>query len=37
MGPSTLKSINMFVGMHKAGVHFIGMPTDPNEADTVDL
>lgn len=30
------KSINMFVGMHKAGVHFIGMPADPNEADAVD-
>lgn len=30
------KSVNMFVGMHKAGVHFIGMPTDPNEADAVD-
>ncbi len=30
------KSINMFVGMHKAGVHFVGMPTDPNEADAVD-
>jgi len=30
------KSINMFVGMHKAGVHVIGMPIDPNEADAVD-
>jgi pilus assembly protein CpaF len=30
------KSINMFVGMHKAGVHFIGMPTDPNEAESID-
>lgn len=30
------KSINMFVSMHKAGVHFIGMPTDPNEAEAVD-
>ena len=27
------KSINMFVGMHKAGVHFIGMPSDRTTAD----
>ena len=30
------KSINMFVGMHKAGVHYIGMPNDPAAADQVD-
>lgn len=30
------KSINMFVGMHKAGVHYIGMPNDPTAASQVD-
>lgn len=30
------KSINMFVGMHKAGVHYIGMPNDPTAAGQVD-
>ncbi|MCO4753814.1 MAG: Flp pilus assembly complex ATPase component TadA [Bacteriovoracaceae bacterium] len=30
------KSINLFVGMHKAGVHYIGMPNDRTTADQVD-
>lgn len=30
------KSINMFVGMHKAGVHYIGMPNDPTTSAQVD-
>ncbi|MEX0798895.1 MAG: ATPase, T2SS/T4P/T4SS family [Bacteriovoracaceae bacterium] len=30
------KSINLFVGMHKAGVHYIGMPNDPATADQID-
>ena len=30
------KSINMFVGMHKAGVHFIGMPSDRTTAEQVN-
>ena len=30
------KSINMFIGMHKAGVHYIGMPSDRTAADQVN-
>ncbi len=30
------KSINMFVGMHKAGVHFIGMPSDRTTTEQVN-
>jgi pilus assembly protein CpaF len=30
------RSIQAFVGQHKNGVHFIGMPTDSNEAEQVD-
>jgi len=30
------RSINMFVGQHKNGVHFIGMPNDPNVSDSID-
>lgn len=30
------RSINMFVGQHKMGVHYIGMPNDPNVADQVN-
>lgn len=30
------KSINMFVGMHKAGVHYIGMPSDRTAAEQVN-
>ena len=30
------RSINMFVGQHKMGVHYIGMPNDPNVAEQVN-
>jgi septum site-determining protein MinD len=30
------RSINMFVGQHKNGVHFIGMPNDPNVSGSID-
>jgi septum site-determining protein MinD len=30
------RSINLFIGQHKLGVHYIGMPTDPMEADQID-
>lgn len=30
------KSINLFVGMHKAGVHYIGMPNDATTASQID-
>ena len=30
------KSINLFIGAHKAGVHFISMPSDPTMAESVD-
>ena len=31
------RSINMFLGMHKMGVHYIGMPNDPTTAESVDV
>jgi pilus assembly protein CpaF len=31
------KSIQLFVAPHKSGVHFIGMPTDTNEADAINV
>ncbi len=31
------RSINLFVGVHKAGVHYIGMPTDSASADAIDV
>ena len=31
------KSINLFVGVHKAGVHYIGMPNDATTASQVDV
>ena len=30
------RSVNMFVGMHKLGVHMIGMPQDPVAAESID-
>jgi septum site-determining protein MinD len=30
------RSINMFVGMHKMGVHYIGMPNDPVVTDQIN-
>lgn len=30
------RSLNLFIGQHKAGVHFIGMPTDATEAEQVN-
>lgn len=30
------RSINMFVGMHKMGVHYIGMPNDSTSAEQVN-
>lgn len=30
------RSINMFLGMHKMGVHYIGMPNDPTMAESID-
>lgn len=30
------KTINMFIGQHKQGVHFIGMPTDATIANEID-
>ena len=31
------RSINMFLGMHKMGVHYIGMPNDPTSAESIDV
>jgi pilus assembly protein CpaF len=31
------RSVNLFVGAHKAGVHYIGMPTDSTTADAIDV
>lgn len=31
------KTVNLFIGMHKLGVHYIGMPTDPTEADQINV
>lgn len=30
------RSLNLFIGQHKAGVHFIGMPTDQTEAEQIN-
>lgn len=30
------KTINMFIGQHKMGVHYIGMPTDPVVAEQIN-
>ncbi len=30
------RSINMFIGQHKMGVHYIGMPNDPNVAEQIN-
>ena len=31
------KTVNGFVGMHKMGVHYIGMPSDAAEADSINV
>lgn len=30
------KSINLFIGQHKAGVHYVGMPTEPSMAQDIN-
>ena len=30
------RSINLFIGQHKLGVHYIGMPNDPTTAQQID-
>ena len=30
------RSINLFIGQHKLGVHYIGMPNDPTTAEQID-
>ncbi len=31
------RSINLFIGQHKLGVHYIGMPNDPIAAEQIDV